>query len=59
MTVIQTEPLRRKLTLSRETVRTLGGASRDLTAVEMATRPCVQPPTEETVGCMPSTWWCP
>ncbi|HEX8271185.1 MAG TPA: hypothetical protein VF615_00960 [Longimicrobiaceae bacterium] len=32
MTATQTEPPRRKLTLSRETVRTLGGTSLDLPA---------------------------
>jgi hypothetical protein len=59
MTQAQTQPARRRLTLNRETVRNQGGSPRSGTALEMATAPCLQPPTDDTVGCMPSTWWCP
>lgn len=54
MTAVHTEPLRRKLTLSRETVRCLAGTSRDLTAVQMDTTLPAEPD-----DCPPYSKWCP
>lgn len=57
MAATQTEPSRRKLTLSRDTVRRLGGTTRGVAAAGTTSWPCIQQPTDETVGCI--TGWCP
>jgi len=54
MVATQTEPLRRKLTLSRETVHNLGGASFDGTAAQTDTTLPAEPD-----DCPPYSKWCP
>jgi hypothetical protein len=49
MTVTQTEPPRRKLSLSRETVRCLGGASFDGTAAQTGTTLPAEPDVLQVV----------